>query len=176
MRKVAAGERAVIHFTLNGRTVSAQAEAPHARLADLLRHVLKQYGTHVGCEHGICGACTVLVDGRAVRSCLIFAAQIEGASVVTVEGLAAGDDELNDLQKSISRASRGAMRLLHRRHSRLRDPVFARECRSNRASGARHAFRPSLPLHGICRNCRRDPCHSEAPARPWFDRNKRRVR
>ena len=49
------------------------------QLADLLRHVLKQYGTHVGCEHGICGACTVLVDGRAVRSCLMFAAQVEGA-------------------------------------------------------------------------------------------------
>jgi 2-furoyl-CoA dehydrogenase 2Fe-2S iron sulfur subunit len=99
MREVAAGEQAVIHFTLNGRAVSAKAE-PRMQLADLLRHVLRQYGTHVGCEHGICGACTVLIDGRAVRSCLIFAAQIEGADIVTVEGLAAKDDELSDLQKA----------------------------------------------------------------------------
>jgi 2-furoyl-CoA dehydrogenase 2Fe-2S iron sulfur subunit len=98
MRKTAAGDKAAIRFRLNGREVSAQAE-PRMQLADLLRHVLKQYGTHVGCEHGICGACTVLVDGRAVRSCLMFAAQVEGSSVVTIEGLAA-PGELNDLQQA----------------------------------------------------------------------------
>ena len=70
------------------------------QVADLLRHALHQYGTHVGCEHGICGACTVLIDGRAVRSCLLFAAQLDGTSVITVEGLAAEDGELNDLQQS----------------------------------------------------------------------------
>jgi xanthine dehydrogenase iron-sulfur cluster and FAD-binding subunit A len=94
--------RATIKFKLNGRRVSAQAE-PRMQVADLLRHVLHQTGTHVGCEHGICGACTILVDGRAVRSCLLFAAQIEGASIVTVEGLANPGGELNNLQKSFRR-------------------------------------------------------------------------
>ncbi|HEU5067787.1 MAG TPA: (2Fe-2S)-binding protein [Sphingomicrobium sp.] len=97
MPKIAANENAAIRFRLNGREVSAQAE-PRMQLADLLRHVLKQYGTHVGCEHGICGACTVLVEGRAVRSCLMFAVQVEGCSVVTVEGLAAESGKLSDLQ------------------------------------------------------------------------------
>jgi xanthine dehydrogenase iron-sulfur cluster and FAD-binding subunit A len=94
--------RATIYFMLNGRQVSALAE-PRMQVADLLRHLLHQTGTHVGCEHGICGACTILVDGRAVRSCLLFVAQVEGATIVTVEGLANSDGELNDLQKSFRR-------------------------------------------------------------------------
>jgi 2-furoyl-CoA dehydrogenase 2Fe-2S iron sulfur subunit len=94
--------RVTINFTLNGRRVAAQAE-PRMQVADLLRHVLHQTGTHVGCEHGICGACTILVDGRAVRSCLLFAAQVAGASIVTVEALAQPGGELNDLQKSFRR-------------------------------------------------------------------------
>ncbi len=99
MRKTAAAGKIKVSFTLNGRPVSAEAQA-RMQLADLLRHVLKKYGTHVGCEHGICGACTVLVNGRAVRACLIYAGQVEGATIVTVEGLAAENDELSDLQKS----------------------------------------------------------------------------
>lgn len=102
MLKVESGGKTVIRFTLNGRAVSIEAE-PRMQLADLIRHGLKQYGTHVGCEHGVCGACTVLVDGRAVRSCLLLAPQVEGASVVTVEGLAARGDELNDLQNEFRR-------------------------------------------------------------------------
>jgi 2-furoyl-CoA dehydrogenase 2Fe-2S iron sulfur subunit len=98
MFKIAAGEKATVRFSINGRSVSVEAQ-PRMQLADLLRHVLKQYGTHVGCEHGVCGACTVLIDGRAVRSCLIYAAQVEGTSIITIEGLAT-DHELNDLQKS----------------------------------------------------------------------------
>ena len=97
MLEVRAGAKTIVRFTLNGKPVQAETET-RVQLADLLRHVLKHYGTHVGCEHGICGACTVLVDGRAVRSCLMFAAQIEGAAVTTVEGLAGDDGELNDLQ------------------------------------------------------------------------------
>jgi 2-furoyl-CoA dehydrogenase 2Fe-2S iron sulfur subunit len=106
MRSIPAGERAAIRFTLNGRLICAQADA-RMQLADLIRHVLKQYGTHVGCEHGICGACTVLLDGRAVRSCLIFAPQVEGSAIITVEGLAQENGELNgelnDLQQSFRR-------------------------------------------------------------------------
>jgi aerobic-type carbon monoxide dehydrogenase small subunit (CoxS/CutS family) len=78
-------------FTVNGaeRMVSTEARTS---LADCLRHELKLTGTHVGCEHGVCGACTVIVDGAAVRSCLMLAAQADGSEIVTVEGLANGED------------------------------------------------------------------------------------
>ena len=102
MLEIEAVEKTTIRFTLNGKPVQAQAES-RMQLADLLRHVLKKYGTHVGCEHGICGACTVLVDGRAVRSCLMFAAQVEGASVVTVEGLSNATGGLSELQAAFRR-------------------------------------------------------------------------
>ena len=71
-------------------------------MAGLLRRQLRLTGTHLGCEHGVCGACTVIVDGAAVRSCLIFAAQADGAEVVTIEGLAPGDD-LSPLQQAFRR-------------------------------------------------------------------------
>lgn len=83
-------------FKLNGAAVEANVPA-RTTLADCLRHHLMQTGTHVGCEHGVCGACTVIVDGNAVRSCLMLAAQVEGASVTTVEGLSY-DDRLSPLQ------------------------------------------------------------------------------
>jgi carbon-monoxide dehydrogenase small subunit len=73
-------------FELNGVPVAAEVPA-RTTLADCLRHHLHQTGTHVGCEHGVCGACTVIVDGEAVRSCLTLAVQAEGARVTTVEGL-----------------------------------------------------------------------------------------
>jgi len=102
MLEVSAGGKIAVRFTLNGREVTAEVE-PRMQLADLIRHVLKHYGTHVGCEHGICGACTVLVDGRAVRSCLMFAAQVEGAAITTVEGLAQPSGDLSDLQQAFRR-------------------------------------------------------------------------
>jgi aerobic carbon-monoxide dehydrogenase small subunit len=85
-----------IRFDVNGRPVEADVPA-RTTLADCLRHHLRLTGTHVGCEHGVCGACTVIVDGAAVRSCLMLAVQAEGASVVTVEGLSS-DDALTPLQ------------------------------------------------------------------------------
>ncbi|MBC7778829.1 MAG: (2Fe-2S)-binding protein [Proteobacteria bacterium] len=77
-----------IHLTVNGVPLAREVE-PRMTLADFLRETLDLTGTHLGCEHGVCGACTVLVDGRSVRGCLMFAVQAERASVVTVEGLAA---------------------------------------------------------------------------------------
>jgi len=74
---------------------------PRRTLVDVLRHDLRLTGTHVGCEHGICGACTVLVDDRPVRACLMFAAQAEGARIRTVESLSDGD-RLGDLQRAFS--------------------------------------------------------------------------
>jgi aerobic-type carbon monoxide dehydrogenase small subunit (CoxS/CutS family) len=87
-----------IQFEVNGKVVSIAVE-PRMTLADCLRHELGLTGTHVGCEHGVCGACTVLVNGDAVRSCLMLAVQAEGSKVVTVEGLS-NDQELTALQTS----------------------------------------------------------------------------
>jgi len=77
-------------FKANGKSIVVDVE-PRTTLADCLRHEVKLTGTHLGCEHGVCGACTVIVDGEAVRSCLTLAVQVEGRSIVTVEGLAHGD-------------------------------------------------------------------------------------
>jgi aerobic-type carbon monoxide dehydrogenase small subunit (CoxS/CutS family) len=97
-----AREKTVIRLTLNGKKVSAPAD-PRMQLADFLREVLGHWGTHVGCEHGICGACTVLVDGQAVRSCLMFAVQAESSEVRTVESLARPDGSLSPLQSAFAR-------------------------------------------------------------------------
>jgi aerobic-type carbon monoxide dehydrogenase small subunit (CoxS/CutS family) len=85
-----------VQFEVNGKAVNVEVE-PRVTLADCLRQNLRLTGTHLGCEHGVCGACTVLVDGEAVRSCLMLAVQAEGAKVVTVEGLS-HDDHLTPLQ------------------------------------------------------------------------------
>jgi len=99
MRRVNKGERARLRLTLNGRKMSGEAE-PRMLLSDFLRHVLGATGTHVGCEHGVCGCCTVLLDGSAVRSCLILAVQAEGRAVTTVESLAGADGKLSVLQQA----------------------------------------------------------------------------
>ncbi len=85
-----------VSFEVNGKAVDVDVE-PRTHLADCLREMLRLTGTHLGCEHGVCGACTVIVDGAAVRSCLILAVQTEGSSVVTVEGLSM-EDALTPLQ------------------------------------------------------------------------------
>ena len=87
-----------IRMTVNGREYTGRVE-PRLTLADFLRNELDLTGTHLGCEHGVCGACTILVDGEAVRSCLLLAVQADGATLMTVEGLANGD-ELHPLQAS----------------------------------------------------------------------------
>ena len=88
-----------ISFTVNGKAYSREAET-RTTLVDFLRHDLGLTGTHVGCEHGVCGACTVLVDGLSARACLMLAVQCEGKSVSTVEGLAGGEG-LNSLQQAM---------------------------------------------------------------------------
>ena len=91
----------LIELTVNGERHELAVE-PRRLLVDVLRHDLGLTGTHVGCEHGICGACTVLVDGAPARACLMFAAQAEGSEIRTVESLAAPNGELNDLQQSFT--------------------------------------------------------------------------
>jgi aerobic-type carbon monoxide dehydrogenase small subunit (CoxS/CutS family) len=87
-----------VDVVVNGRRRRERVE-PRLLLSDFLRHTLGLTGTHVGCEHGVCGACTVSLDGAAVRSCLLFAAQVDGHELLTVEGLAA-DGELTPLQEA----------------------------------------------------------------------------
>ncbi len=86
-----------ISVSVNGRQYERSVE-PRLLLSDFLRHDIGLSGTHVGCEHGVCGACTVLVDGAAVRSCLMFAVQANGREVTTVEGLDGGQEDLHPIQ------------------------------------------------------------------------------
>jgi carbon-monoxide dehydrogenase small subunit len=89
-----------IALTVNGRAVSCEVET-RVHLADFLRHQLDLTGTHVGCEHGVCGACTVIVDGAPVRSCLMLAVQADGAQVRTIEGFASPGGELHPVQQAM---------------------------------------------------------------------------
>ncbi|GAA2443961.1 (2Fe-2S)-binding protein [Actinomadura vinacea] len=88
-----------IEMKVNGRVRRASVQ-PRLTLADFLRGNCQLTGTHLGCEHGVCGACTVLVDGEAVRACLVFAVQADGTDVTTVEGIASPDGELSPVQKA----------------------------------------------------------------------------
>ena len=88
-----------VTVTVNGQQYQRQIE-PRLLLSDFIRHELQLTGTHVGCEHGACGACTILLDGNAVRSCLLFAVQVEGCEITTVEGLAPDPEVLHPLQQA----------------------------------------------------------------------------
>lgn len=88
-----------VAFTVNGKHYEIEIE-PRMLLSDVLRDVVGLTGTHVGCEHGICGSCTILMDGRPVRSCLMFGVQANGADLMTVEGLEEADGTLHPLQQS----------------------------------------------------------------------------
>lgn len=92
-----------VSVTVNGVRYEREVEARHL-LSDFLRHELELTGTHVGCEHGVCGACTVLFDGEPVRSCILFAVQADGHEVTTVEGLAPHVDHLHPLQEAFREA------------------------------------------------------------------------
>lgn len=92
-----------VTVTINGSTYEREVEA-RLLLSDFVRHELRLTGTHVGCEHGVCGACTVLLDGQAVRACLIFTVQANGRQITTVEGLAASPDKLHPLQAAFHEA------------------------------------------------------------------------
>ena len=93
--------RHAVEMTINGQPFKAEIEA-RMTLADFIRHVCGLTGTHVGCEHGVCGACTLKVDGRAVRSCTMYAVQADGASVTTVEELAHADGSLHPVQQAFT--------------------------------------------------------------------------
>ena len=102
MPRLNAATRHRVAFTLNGRPVSLEAE-PRLLATDALRHGLGATGTHVGCEHGVCGACTIQIDGQPARACLTLAVQLEGRDVATVEGLAPERDRLSVMQAAFRR-------------------------------------------------------------------------
>ena len=102
MPRLSRDARHRVTVTLNGKPAAGYAE-PRMLLSDFLRQELGATGSHVGCEHGVCGACTVRLDGRAVRSCLMFAVQADGRRVDTVEGLADAEGNLNPLQLAFRR-------------------------------------------------------------------------
>jgi len=101
MRRVKPNQKQRVSLLINGKPYSGFAE-PRMLLTDFLRHELNLYGTHVGCEHGVCGACTIIIDGVSTRSCLRYAIQCEGLQIMTVEGIAERDGSLNQLQKAFN--------------------------------------------------------------------------
>jgi len=98
-----ASARVPVRVTVNGRGYT-DSVVPRLLLSDFLRHRLRLTGTHVGCEHGVCGACTVLLDGEAVRACLVLAVQVDGASITTVEGLEGEGGRLHPIQAAFHEA------------------------------------------------------------------------
>jgi carbon-monoxide dehydrogenase small subunit len=100
-------DRRAIAVTVNGERFQCDVE-PRLLLSDFLRHELRLTGTHVGCEHGVCGACTVLLDGEAVRSCILLAVQVDGCKITTVEGLASLAQDAQDGLHPIQAAFREA--------------------------------------------------------------------
>ena len=95
-------QKHLVSFMLNGSPISGYAE-PRMLLCDFLRNEIGLTGVHVGCEHGVCGCCTIKVAGKLARSCMMYAVQVEGKDVVTVEGLANADGELSELQSAFKR-------------------------------------------------------------------------
>ena len=102
MSRLPAGQRQTVQFALNGKPCGGEAE-PRMLLTDFLRHRIGATGTHVGCEHGVCGACTVEIDGKLARGCLTLAVQVDGYEVRTVEGLAPASGKLSILQAAFKR-------------------------------------------------------------------------
>ena len=92
-------DRRTISVTINGETYEREVET-RLTLADFIRHEVLLTGTHVGCEHGVCGACTILLDGQTARSCLMLAVQANGHEIMTVEGIAPNDEEMHPLQQA----------------------------------------------------------------------------
>lgn len=102
MSRLNAHQKKTVTFQLNGLPVRADADS-RMLLSDFIRHEIGMTGTHVGCEHGVCGACTIQVDGAPARACLMLAVQAEGADIRTVEALSPGEDRLSALQAAFKR-------------------------------------------------------------------------
>ena len=148
MSRLQAGQRHSVRFTLNGKPCAGEAE-PRMLLTDFLRHQIGMTGTHVGCEHGVCGACTVDIDGRPARACLTLAVQIDGCALRTVESLAPSADRLGILQAAFKRnhalqcgfCTAGILMSL--------DWFPAGQSAAGRSGDSRSADGAFVPLHGL---------------------------
>ena len=153
--RAGAAHMSVVSLTINGRAVSAEVE-PRTHLADFIRETQNLTGTHLGCEHGVCGACTVLVDGVPVRSCITYAVACGGASVTTIEGL--DDDEIGkELRTAFSREH--ALQCGYCTPGMLvsaRDVVLRAQA-PIRTRHPRRDERQSLPMHRLCRHYSGNP-------------------
>ena len=132
----------IVRLTVNGAAYERDVE-PRLLLSDFLRQDLGLTGTHVGCEHGVCGACTVLFDGEPVRSCIMLAVQADGHAIQTVEGLAPGDGDLNPLQAGVSRGARACSAASARPGFLMTLTAFLRDHPTpSEARDSRRALRP----------------------------------
>src|SRR5262245_60888711 len=136
-----------VSFRVNGDPVVVEIE-PRLHLADCLREVLGLTGTHLGCEHGACGACTVIVDGAAVRACLMLTVQAEGASVVTVEGLS-NDQALSPLQTAFRKYHALQCGFCTPGHVDDGARAAERRARCGRRPHPLRLVRQSVPLHRL---------------------------
>ena len=148
------------------RAVAASVE-PRTHLADFLREKLDLTGTHLGCEHGVCGACTLLIDGVPARSCITFAVACDGAEVTTIEGL--DEDERHDrAARRVHPRACAAMRLLHAGHAGHGARYRAAPAGRRRARHPRRHERQSLPLHRLCRHRAGGAVRDRGAARPRY--------
>ena len=136
MPRLSADARHTVRLDINGRAMEGEAE-PRMLLTDFLRHKLGLTGTHVGCEHGVCGACTIQIDGAPARACLTLAVQADGAQHPHRRGPRARARPPLGAAGGVPPPSRAAMRLLHRRHPDVARLVFAADTRPERSGAAR---------------------------------------
>ena len=153
-----------VELSVNGRTVAVDVE-PRRTLLDCLREDVGLKGTHAGCEHGVCGACTILLDGEPVRSCLMLAVQADGHAITTIEGLSPGPGELSVLQDAFCEThglqcgycTPGMILAGHALLARTLSPDARRDRRGH--------LRQHLPLHRLRPDRRGDRAGGRAPAR-----------
>ena len=154
-----------VDLDINKQRHTVEVE-PRTSLLDCLRDKLLLTGAHAGCEHGVCGACTVLIDGAAVRSCLMFAVQADGYAITTIEGLAPGPGELSPLQDAFCET--------HGMQCGYCTPamILAAPCapfeksEANARGDRRRHLRQHLPLHRLCADRRGHRARRRADARP----------
>ena len=151
--------------TVNGKRHTREVEA-RMLLSDFIRHELGLTGTHVGCEHGVCGACTILVDGMPMRSCLMLAVQANGRELATVEGLAPGRERTASAAGGVPHDARAAVRLLHAWDPDDDGSVPRGAPVSDGSRSARSALRQPVPLHRLPEHRGRGAAraaHAQAP-------------
>ena len=153
-----------IELTVNGTLHELDVE-PRTTLLDCLRDTLGLKGAHAGCEHGVCGACTVLSDGAAVRSCLMFAAQAEGAAITTIEGVTPGPGELSPIQDAFCETHGMQCGYCTPAHDPRRARAARRQSGADARGHCRGDFRQSLPLHRLRADRRGDRARRRAHAR-----------